>query len=117
MNDNPDKKEALEREAVGNAAKMREALRRCANYLDVDDAGLCKDECDALREVMQSALSAPPRNCDRFAGELDAQLAFLKEVWLIFVTKDTMLERDKFENWTEKMKSIYAKWLYAAKGE
>jgi hypothetical protein len=65
--------------AVGNAAAMREALRRCANYLDVDDAGLCKDECDALREVTQSATSAPPRNCDRFFNANDALEAFKKE--------------------------------------
>ena len=65
-------KESLQ---VGNAAAMREALRKCANYLDVGDAGLCKGECDALREVMQEALSAPPRNCDLYTKD-EVRLAY-----------------------------------------
>jgi hypothetical protein len=102
----------------GNAAKMRRALeyikaRLCHIYLRVYE----DPERSEVVKIACAALSEPPRNCDRFDDELDAQLAFLNEVGRIFVTKDTMLERDKFENWTEKMKSGYAKWLYAeAKG-
>lgn len=66
MGKHPTCKESLQ---VGNTAKMREALRKCANYLDVGDTGLCKGECDALREVMQAALSAPARNCDNFNSD------------------------------------------------
>lgn len=51
-------------------------------------------------------------NCNRFESELDAQLAFLNEEWLISVDKDTMLERDKFENWTDEMRLRYGRWLF-----
>jgi hypothetical protein len=95
---------------VGNAAKMREALERINSLCGIGVVDVSSFE---IGSICDAALSAPPRNCDRFADELDAQLAFLNEVWLIFVTKDTMLEKDKFENWTEEMKSIYAKWLFA----
>ena len=71
-----------------------------------------------LAKIADAARAATPRNCDLFADELDAQIEFLNSVWLISVTKDTMLERDKFENWTEEMKSRYATWLYEeAKGD
>ena len=108
---------------LGNAAKMREAFLRIlgtAEHLQTRFAipKLASEEISELKQIAESALSAPPRNCDRFADELDAQIEFLNAVWLIYVTKDTMLEEDKFENWTEEMKSKYAKWLYAeAKGE
>ena len=61
----------------------------------------------------KSALSVPSRNCDRFVDELDAQLAFLNEVWLISVDRDTMLERDKYENWSDEMRTRYGRWLLA----
>ena len=60
-----------------------------------------------------AALAAPARNCDRFDDELDAQLEFLNEVWLISVDRDTMLERDRIDNWTREMCLGYAKWLMA----
>lgn len=112
---------AKDAEPVGNAAKMRKALKEAKRTLcrwQADLPVLAWVEVETALCKIESALSAPPRNCDRFADELDAQLAFLNEVWLIFVTKDAMLERDKFENWTEEMKSRYAKWLFAeAKGD
>lgn len=70
--------------------------------------GLCR-----AKTTINAALSAPPRNCDRFADELDAQLAFLNEVWLISVDRETMLERDKYENWTDAMRTRYGRWLLA----
>ena len=54
-------------------------------------------------------------NCDRFNDALDAQIAFLNEVWLISVDRGSMLERDKFENWTPDMKTRYAGWLMELK--
>ena len=73
---------------------------------------------DKAKAAIDAALAEPPRNCDRFADETDAQIEFLNEVWLISVTKETALERDRFENWTDEMKSAYAKWLLApAKGQ
>lgn len=114
-----------------NQLKMREALewfwskRSMLDFCHNNLSSKTWEDWDKvyhfLREFadkVQSALSAPSRNCDRFANELDAQIAFLNEVWLISVDKDTMLEWDKFENWTELMKSSYAKWLLAeVKGE
>jgi hypothetical protein len=106
-----------------NIVKMREALESltqhfCKNCPDNGPYG-CESEaghfeflCPKLKQA-RAALSAPPRNCDRFADELDAQLEFLNDVWLIAVDRDTMLERDKFENWPELVKSSYAKWLLA----
>lgn len=111
---------------VGHAAMMREALEFAVKQLiaAIEDDSLGGNIlylAGCMRTVAnkcKSALSAPARNCDRFADELDAQIEFLNDIWIISVTKDTMLERDKFENWTEEMKSIYAKWLFAeAKGE
>ena len=61
----------------------------------------------------EKVLSKPPRNCDKYEEELDAQIAFLNDVWLISVDKETLLERDKFENWTDEMRSDYARWLMA----
>ena len=55
-----------------------------------------------------------PRNCDRFATETDAQIAFLNEVWLISVSN---LDRDPFDGWTNEMKSAYSKWLFAPAAE
>lgn len=116
-------------EPVGNNAKMREALenitlhfcKNCPNN-GPDGCELSEAEgrfeflCHKLKQA-RAALAEPRRNCDRFVDELDAQIEFLNDVWLISVTKDTMLERDKFENWTEEMKSRYANWLFAkAKG-
>jgi hypothetical protein len=68
-------------------------------------------------ENYTSVAAAPPRNCDCFASELDAQVEFLNEVWLISVTKETMIERDRFENWTDEMRSAYASWLFAPAAE
>ncbi len=109
---------------VGNIAAIREALEavvkvgyphnfhREAPHI----RWYCNEMAKAIKKCF-AALSAPARNCDRFADELDAQIEFLNEVWLIPVDKYTMLERDKFENWTEEMKSRYANWLLAeAKG-
>ena len=97
--------------AAGNAAAMREAL--------VGIRALIADEpdgtpmIDAMRATIDAAFAAPPRNCDRFADELDAQLAFLNEVWLISVDRESMLERDRYENWTDEMRARYGQWLLA----
>ena len=62
---------------LGNAAKMREALERCASMGDQIDnqLGSSEDTVYAFRgerclahnisECARAALSAPPRNCDR----------------------------------------------------
>lgn len=80
-----------EAEPVGNAAKMREALEKCANMGEQIDCQLGSSEetvyafrherCIAhnISECARDALSAPPRNCDRFATEKEAGEAFLRE--------------------------------------
>ena len=54
---------------VGNAAKMREALERIlgtADHLQTRFAipKLASEEISELKQIAESALSAPPRNCD-----------------------------------------------------
>lgn len=60
--------EAMRREKRGNAAKMREALVRCADI--INKFGLAEIIttpmeviCD-IEGIITAALSAPPRNCD-----------------------------------------------------
>lgn len=100
--------------AVGDCAKLREALATIRKRL----VAAYKSEADFMRyspnkplvDLIDAALAAPPRNCDRFATETDAQIAFLNEVWLIGVSN---LDRDPFDGWTNEMKSSYSKWLLA----
>lgn len=69
---------------------------------------------ELIRARCERAVSnKSPRNCDRFADETDAQLAFLNEVWLISVDRESMLERDRYENWTDEMRARYGQWLLA----
>lgn len=115
----------------GNNAAMREALE---NLLDEAEHGYeIRDapvagapgerqtyhvvNAEYIIDTARAALSEPPRNCDRFTDELDAQLAFLNEEWLISVDRDSMLEKDKFDNWTDQMRSAYARWLMAKANE
>lgn len=84
----------------------------CGGVLADGEECPMKPECDAVFKG-RAALAAPPRNCDRFVDELDAQLAFLNEVWLITVDRETMLEQDKYENWTDEMRKRFGKWLLA----
>lgn len=100
--------------------EVRDALEACVidmcTYCRAEARALglppCLDGCET-QKMARKALSRPVRNCDRFGDELDAQLAFLNEEWLISVSRETMLERDKFENWTCYMRSCYARWLMA----
>lgn len=118
-------REALEmaKKAICNHARANHTCRSLAWENSTINANcgdiLCghRDLCEA-KTAIQKALSEPPRNCDRFGDELDAQLAFLNEEWLISVDRDSMLEKDKFENWTDEMRSAYARWLMStAKGD
>lgn len=99
---------------AGNMAAMRKALERITEWFDEGGwSEEAEEEMDAMLESACAALSAPARNCDRFVDELDAQLAFLNEEWLIDVNRKTMLVKDQFENWTCHMRSRYARWLMA----
>ena len=75
-------------EERGDAAKLREALRECAQYIACvggigvgevtinDNVHLIPEE---LTQKAIAALAAPPRNCDRFANAVEA-MAELKRV-------------------------------------
>jgi len=98
-----------------NVKAMRDALLNIQEYaaaMDVDDGNVL-----AILDACRDALSAPARNCDRFADDTDAQIAFLNEVWLISVDRETMLARDKYENWSDEMRTRYGKWLLAPAAE
>ena len=61
--------------AGGDAAKLREALLRCdaiAQLPEVRNEQSIKD----MRNIIKRALSAPPRNCERFATADDAKREF-----------------------------------------
>jgi hypothetical protein len=63
-----------EREAVGNAAKMRDALET------ISKCDISKEEdCYTLYDACEAALSAPPRNCDLYATPKEAGEAFISE--------------------------------------
>lgn len=105
---------ALKASASGNVAAIRRALERIDEHLHKDDydGHLFFNLFDYdPKEEIRTALDEPARNCDRFNDEQDAQLEFLNEVWLISVDKESMLESDKFENWTDEMRKRYARWL------
>ena len=112
--------------AVGNMAAMREALVAIMDYVAPIHTYLPPKRrsltalfavADTIRNIAQKALAAPARNCDRFADELDAQLAFLNEVWLISIDRETMSEQDTYEKWTDEMRTRYGRWLLASATE
>lgn len=74
---------------VGDASKLREALVQCELFLGYvsrhghptlnpgDKCTACSDA-DKLREMVVRALSAPPRNCDKYNDEVLASQAFME---------------------------------------
>ena len=84
---------------VGNAAKMREALENIAEY---DRAATCHTENSIflgylyqIEEWAESALAAPPRNCDRFTTLDDARNAFFED----YVPDETCSSANAFAIW------------------
>ena len=68
---------------LGNAAKMREAFDNIAEYAKAsachtEDAHLL-DYLNQIERWAEAALSAQPRNCDRFINAKDALKAFERE--------------------------------------
>ena len=84
---------------LGNAAKMREALRGLLEIVCVD----CKSsyeidgKCVKCPRVVaaKAALSAPPRNCDRFATLDDARNTFYAD----YVPDETCSSATAFAIW------------------
>ena len=63
---------------LGNAAKMREALSRILGTVEhlqtrFDMPKLASEEILELKQIAESALSAPPRNCDVGTAEEQAE--------------------------------------------
>ena len=92
-------------ETVGNAAAMLEALKQVQIGFDNNVIGPIGDrpndweidEAKRLRVVVDSALSAPARNCDRFATVDDAKRAYIAERGHVFIWDGDSSER--FERW------------------
>lgn len=97
---------------ANNMAAMREALQTIHDRVNSLDEECGVDPVE-VRDIARAALAKPQRNCDRFTDELDAQLAFLNEVWLISIDRETMTEQDAYENWTDEMRARYGRWLLA----
>lgn len=69
--------------APGNAAALREALKRAVDELDciqqsVNPDGITISASRALRDCRE-ALAAPARNCDRYATANDAEAGYIAE--------------------------------------
>ena len=95
---------------ANNTAAMREAMEFVAH---MDDFPYTTYDVLVAIQKARAALSATPRNCDRFFEETESMIAFLNEVWLISV-KD--LKECPFYEWTPLMKERYAKWLMEKEG-
>lgn len=70
---------------VGNAAAMREALEEILD--ETNRSVYCIDH---IRCLAESALAAPPRNCDRFYSFEEAQKRFLRETGSLIVAEDIL---------------------------
>lgn len=67
--------ERSRRKPVGNSAAMREALMRIKHLFR--DINLCEDTLgNEAYAIADAALSAPPRNCDRFKTREEARAYF-----------------------------------------
>ena len=88
--------------AVGNAAAMREALDMLLGLFDSELVEY-SDSCDTsdtaqiqyVIDKANAALSAPPRNCDRFATLDDARNAFFAD----YVPDETCSSAAAFAIW------------------
>ena len=83
---------------VGDAAKLREALLRCdaiAQLPEVRNEQSIKD----MRNIIRQALSAPPRNCDRFGTFAQAKAEWWKTEVLPRVEGVVGGEEPPFEEW------------------
>lgn len=89
---------------LGNAAKMREALERLReralmdlyeNAFVADPSGNYKEFIKRTIKIAESVLSAPPRNCDRFATLDDARNTFFAD----YVPDETRSSATAFAIW------------------
>lgn len=86
---------------VGNAAKIREALSRILGIADhlqtrFTIPKLAYEEISELKQIAESALAAPPRNCDMYNTLDDARNAFFAD----YVPDETCSSATAFAIWT-----------------
>lgn len=93
-----------EHPSVGNAAAIREALTKVSEWMAhrIATGGFEASPTipTVLEDVVLPALAAPPRNCDRFGGDIDR----LREACL----------RERGLNPDEDFPEIFCEWLLAA---
>jgi len=93
-----DRLEAAIKSERGDAAKLREALLRCdaiAQLPEVRNEQSIKD----MRNIIRQALSAPPRNCNRFGTFAQAKAEWWKTEVLPRVEGVVGGEEPPFEEW------------------
>jgi hypothetical protein len=88
---------------VGNAAKMREALIKILGIADHLQTryvltNLMTKEILELKQIANAALSAPPRNCDRFKTREEAALAYVNECDA-YIPQPMLLQIAKWLDW------------------
>lgn len=95
-----DRIEAAHRRERGNAAELREALTKILNLTNSLDENCAVDPVE-IRDIAKAALSAPPRNCDKYPTFNDAIRALAdKRGW-------------HDAKWNSERYCILASWLYA----
>lgn len=92
-----------ERAPIGNAAKMREVLEQLASIPMPPPIHLAQQCAIEIREKAIAALAEPPRNCDRFGGDIDR----LREACL----------RERGLNPEEDFPDVFPDWLLAPSTE
>lgn len=100
-----------EMEAVGNAAKLREALCEILSYIETFHKYIVPRKrekttalfavADTIREKARAALAEPPRNCD--SGTADEQLER-------FIKKYESVGYGKIDERSIHMMSIFSRW-------
>lgn len=106
-------------QTIHNAAAMREALENIAEYArtarcHTEDAHVL-GYLDQIEKWAESALSAPPRNCDRFATLYDAVVAWGREDqgWIDWPDDDATDDNDLINILSGDQEHELLDWLFA----
>ena len=87
---------------LGNAAKMREALEKMRDFMDAMNSSqepIEYGEYSWAVDTIDDALSAPPRNCDRFGSWREANAEWWKYEVLPRVEGVVSGTEQPFEEW------------------
>lgn len=82
---------------LNNTAAMREALKQADVLISIAtfEEGVKMDEVEKIRAKINAALSAPPRNCDKYKTLDDARNAFFAK----YVSDETCSSATAFAIW------------------